>query len=73
LFLPFGVAHGYCVLSEVADKTYQVTACHDGTDMTAVAWNDPDLAIPWPVSRPILSPRDRANPSFRELPLAAPR
>lgn len=67
LFLPRGVAHGYCVLSDVADYTYQVTAYYDGSDTTAVAWDDPDLAVPWPIAEPILSPRDRANPSLREL------
>jgi dTDP-4-dehydrorhamnose 3,5-epimerase len=67
LFLPRGVAHGYCVLSDVADYTYQVTAYYDGSDTTAVAWDDPDLAVPWPIANPILSDRDRANPSLREL------
>lgn len=67
LFLPRRVAHGYCVLSESADYTYQVTAYYDGSDTHAVAWDDPDLAVAWPVRNPILSARDRENLRLREL------
>jgi dTDP-4-dehydrorhamnose 3,5-epimerase len=67
LFIPRGVAHGYCVLSEVADYVYQATAYYDGTDQRAVAWDDPDLAVPWPIHNPILSQRDRHNPTLRTL------
>jgi dTDP-4-dehydrorhamnose 3,5-epimerase len=61
------VAHGYAVLSDVADYLYQVTTYYDATDAQAVAWNDPDLAVPWPVETPILSARDQNAPSLREL------
>lgn len=67
LYLPRGLAHGYCVLSDVADYVYQVTAYYDGSDTRAVAWDDPDLAIPWPVASPVLSDRDQRNPTFRQL------
>jgi dTDP-4-dehydrorhamnose 3,5-epimerase len=67
IFIPRGVAHGYCVLSDVADYTYQASAYYDGTDRRAVAWDDPDLAVPWPIEAPILSERDRHNPTLREL------
>jgi dTDP-4-dehydrorhamnose 3,5-epimerase len=67
LLLPRGVAHGYCVLSDVADYLYQVTAYYDGSDTRAVAWNDPDLAVPWPIATPILSDRDQHNPRLRDL------
>jgi dTDP-4-dehydrorhamnose 3,5-epimerase len=67
LFIPAGVAHGYCVVSDEADYTYQVTAYYDGSDRRAVAWNDPDLAVPWPVVKPILSDRDLEAPRLREL------
>ncbi len=67
LFIPRGVAHGYCVLSDLADYTYQASAYYDGTDRRAVAWDDPDLAVPWPPRSPILSERDRHNPTMREL------
>ncbi|HLZ25849.1 MAG TPA: dTDP-4-dehydrorhamnose 3,5-epimerase family protein [Chloroflexota bacterium] len=67
VFIPRGVAHGYCVLSDVADYIYQVTAYYAGTDRPAVAWDDPDLAIPWPIASPILSERDQHNPNLRQL------
>jgi dTDP-4-dehydrorhamnose 3,5-epimerase len=67
LFVPSGVANSYCVLSDQADYTYQVTAYYDGSDKRAVAWDDPDLAVPWPISDPILSERDLQAPRLREL------
>ena len=67
LFLPAGVAHGYCVMSDAADYVYQVTSYYDGSDTRAVAWDDPDLAVPWPTPSPILSERDKHNPTLRAL------
>ncbi|MBM2809277.1 MAG: dTDP-4-dehydrorhamnose 3,5-epimerase [Chloroflexi bacterium] len=67
LFLPAAIAHGFCVLSEDADYVYQVTSYWDGSDTRAVAWNDPDLAVPWPISHPTISDRDIRAPSLREL------
>lgn len=67
LFVPRGLAHGYCVLSEDADYIYLVTSYYDGSDTRAVLWNDPDLAVPWPIAEPILSARDRENPTLRNL------
>ena len=67
VFVPPGCAHGFCVLSDEADYMYQVTEYWDGSDATGVAWNDPDLAVPWPISDPIVSERDQHNPTMREL------
>lgn len=67
IFIPAGVAHGYCVLSDEADYIYQVTAFYDGSDRRAIAWNDPDLSVPWPVRQPILSERDLQAPRLRSL------
>lgn len=67
VFVPRGMAHGFCVLSEDADYVYQVTAYYTGVETPAVAWDDPDLAIPWPIQHPILSEKDRQNPTLREL------
>jgi dTDP-4-dehydrorhamnose 3,5-epimerase len=67
LFLPRGVANGYCALTDEADYVYLVTRYYDGTDTRAVRWDDPDLAVPWPVSAPVISARDRHNPTLREL------
>jgi dTDP-4-dehydrorhamnose 3,5-epimerase len=68
LYVAAGLANSYCVHGdEDADYVYDVTEeYHPGADKRAVAWNDPDLAVDWPVARPILSEEDRANPTLRE-------
>lgn len=60
VFVPVGVAHGFYALTDVT-LTYLVDNYYDGADELGVAWNDPDLAVPWGVSDPILSGRDQAN------------
>jgi dTDP-4-dehydrorhamnose 3,5-epimerase len=67
LFLPVGFAHGFCVLSDVADVTYKVSAVYDAEAERQIRWDDPDLAIAWPLTAPLLSPRDRAAESFAEF------
>lgn len=64
LFVPVGFAHGFCVLSEVADVTYRVSAAYDPAAERTLAWDDPELGIAWPVRAPLLSPRDREGESF---------
>jgi len=49
------------------DYIYLVDAYWDGSDTRAIAWDDPDLNIPWPVKNPIISERDRGNPKLRDL------
>ena len=66
LYVPTGFAHGFCVVSDVADVIYLVSTYYDATLERAVAWDDPDLAIPWPVEQPTLSERDRRNPPLSE-------
>lgn len=65
LYVPPGVAHGFCALTDL-DLLYQVDAYFTGEDEHGVAWDDPELAIAWPVERPILSERDRRNPSLAD-------
>jgi dTDP-4-dehydrorhamnose 3,5-epimerase len=67
VYIPAGLAHGYCVQSDVADYVYQVTNYYDGSDTRAIAWDDPALGIPWPTERPLVSDRDKSNPTLREL------
>lgn len=62
LWIPPGFAHGFCALSPVVDVVYKCTAVYDPTDEFGVVWNDPDIAIDWPVKEPRLSDRDRALP-----------
>jgi dTDP-4-dehydrorhamnose 3,5-epimerase len=67
LFVPVGFAHGFCVTSEVADFTYKVSSYYDGAQERGIAWDDPDIGIPWPVAEPIVSDRDRSNPRLKEI------
>ena len=70
--IPAGVAHGFLALEPV-DLVYLVTTEYDGTDERGFAWDDPLAAVPWPSApvtadgRPILSERDRTNPSLEAL------
>ena len=66
VYIPGGVAHGFYAHDDVL-LIYYVTNYYDGTDERGIAWNDPDLAIPWPCDRPILSPRDVDNPRLRDI------
>ncbi|MEW6429214.1 MAG: dTDP-4-dehydrorhamnose 3,5-epimerase [Thermodesulfobacteriota bacterium] len=69
LWVPPGLAHGFCVLSETADFLYKCTDYYHPEDEGGILWNDPDIGIDWPVSEPILSDKDRANPRLRDLRL----
>lgn len=70
--IPTGVAHGFLAL-EPLELVYLVTNEYDGSDELGFAWDDPAVGVPWPRvegtpdGRPILSERDRSNPSLREL------
>lgn len=68
LFIPIGVAHGFVTLTD-AVLIYIVDNYFDGTDEHGVAWNDPDIAMPWGVESPIISTRDTANPLLKDIPL----
>ena len=74
LWLPAGFAHGFCVLGdEPADVLYKVDAPYGPGGEGGIAWNDPDLAVPWPISDPIVSDRDSAMQSFVEYQANPPR
>jgi dTDP-4-dehydrorhamnose 3,5-epimerase len=65
-YIPPGYAHGFCVLSDTADVEYKCTQLYDAKDEVGIAWNDPELAIAWPVTAPRMSDRDRRNPTLAE-------
>jgi dTDP-4-dehydrorhamnose 3,5-epimerase len=67
LWIPPGYAHGFLVLSEVADFEYKCTDYYNPDDEIGVVWNDPDLGIPWPVSEPTVSAKDRGLPTLEQL------
>ena len=66
-YVPPGFAHGFCVVSPLAQVEYKCTDLYDPKSEIGVAWNDPALAIPWPVAEPILSDRDRRHQTLAEL------
>ncbi|HVR05902.1 MAG TPA: dTDP-4-dehydrorhamnose 3,5-epimerase [Solirubrobacteraceae bacterium] len=68
LYVPVGFAHGFCVLSDVADVLYKQTAYYDPAVERGIAWNDPEIAIEWPAEiEPLVSARDASAPTLREL------
>jgi dTDP-4-dehydrorhamnose 3,5-epimerase len=66
-YIPPGFAHGFCVLTPAAEVEYKCTELYDPADEVGVVWNDPDVAIRWPVEHPLLSPRDARLPRLAEL------
>lgn len=67
IYIPIGFAHGFCVLSETALVQYKVSAPYNPATEMSIRWNDPDLAIQWPIDTPLLSPRDQTSPFFKEV------
>lgn len=66
-WVPPGFAHGFVVLSEVADFEYKCTEYYDPEDECCLLWNDPELNIQWPLSNPILSDKDMKGCLLKEL------
>ena len=69
VWIPPGFAHGFCVLSERADFVYKCTEYYSSDTERGILWNDPELAIEWPVDRPILSEKDAAAPLLADAPV----
>jgi dTDP-4-dehydrorhamnose 3,5-epimerase len=67
VYIPPGFAHGFAVVSTVAQVEYKTTDFYDPAGELGIAWNDPMLAIAWPSSRPILSARDARHPLLAEM------
>ena len=67
LYVPPGLLHGFVVTSDEAEVAYKCTTLYDASAEFSVAWNDPDLAIRWPVDEPILSAKDADAPRLAEL------
>ena len=67
VFIPEGFAHGFCVLSETADVLYKCSDLYNPDDEFGILWSDPTIGIQWPVTKPILSPKDSAYPHLKEI------
>jgi dTDP-4-dehydrorhamnose 3,5-epimerase len=67
LYVPEGFAHGFAVLSDVAEVEYKCSAFYDAADEIAIRFDDPAIGIVWPVSAPILSKRDMDAPGLAAL------
>lgn len=67
LWVPPGLAHGFVVVSDSADFEYKCTDYYDPSNEGCLLWNDPELGVEWPVSEPLLSPKDIQGKPFREL------
>ena len=67
LYVPVGFAHGFCVLSDVADVIYKCSSYYDPEVERAIAYDDPDIGIEWPAIETVVSDRDRAAPRLAEI------
>ncbi len=67
IYLPIGFAHGFIVLSDVADVVYRCSSYYDGALERGFAWDDPDVGIAWPAEPTAVSERDRSAPRLAEI------
>jgi dTDP-4-dehydrorhamnose 3,5-epimerase len=66
-YIPEGFAHGFCVLSTQVLLAYKCTVPYNPLADASIRWDDPDLAIDWPIQQPLLSPKDAAAPRLRDI------
>ncbi|MEV0320195.1 dTDP-4-dehydrorhamnose 3,5-epimerase [Streptomyces sp. NPDC050658] len=67
LYIPAGCAHGFQALTESADTSYRIDRPHDPAEDVTIAYDDPELAIPWPLPATSMSQRDREAPSLAKV------
>lgn len=77
IYVPIGFAHGFCVLSDVAEVEYKCSDVYQAGDELGLAWDDPEIGVRWPVAEPLLSAKDRQGTRLAglldRLPVYAPR
>jgi dTDP-4-dehydrorhamnose 3,5-epimerase len=69
LWVPPGFAHGFCVLSDVADFYYKCTDLYIPEHDRGILWNDPAIGIDWPIQEPLLSAKDKVAPTLSNAPV----
>jgi dTDP-4-dehydrorhamnose 3,5-epimerase len=67
VYVPPGMIHGFVVTSEVAQVEYKCSDFYRPEQEFSVRWDDPEIAIPWPISEPVLSEKDRTAPLLRDV------
>lgn len=67
IYIPPGFAHGFCTLSDEADFYYKCSDYYTPTSEHGIIWNDPEINIAWPISNPILSPKDCTYQTLSEI------
>jgi dTDP-4-dehydrorhamnose 3,5-epimerase len=67
LYVPIGFAHGFVVVSDVADVAYLVSSVYDPATEAGIAWDDPEVGVDWRVAEPLLSGRDQEAPRLSEI------
>ncbi|MDQ6951135.1 MAG: dTDP-4-dehydrorhamnose 3,5-epimerase [Mariprofundales bacterium] len=68
MWIPPGFAHGFCVLSAIADFTYKCTDLYFPAEEGGVIWNDPEIGVDWPIQQPVLSAKDQLLASLSQIP-----
>lgn len=68
LFIPKGFAHGFCVISQIVDFHYKCSDYYNPKFEQGILWSDPNLAIDWPLSEPIISPKDQNYSQLKNIP-----
>jgi dTDP-4-dehydrorhamnose 3,5-epimerase len=66
IYVPEGFAHGFATLSDVAEVQYKQTGFYTPSSEGTLAWNDPDVAVDWPIENPVLSQRDQNGMSLEQ-------
>lgn len=67
LYVPAGCAHGFQALTDPADVSYRIDRPHEPSEDVTIRFDDPDLAIPWPLPVTAMSSRDRTAPALAEV------
>jgi dTDP-4-dehydrorhamnose 3,5-epimerase len=72
LYIPVGFAHGFCVLSEVAEVLYKTSHVYSPQHEKGILWDDPAVGVNWPIADPLLSARDRQLGTLAQYSVGQP-